>query len=136
MKSDFFPTAFSLFCRDEVICPPVGQLFTKWQPYYLLHLKYPSIPLFLSATIKRFWNLPIIIWSGSIILVRCNLPKNNLCFTPWLLHLYTKKWIWKWQYFLQLFWCKIHLNFKINKPDWLKQFDMTSTLFFLFLSLF
>ena len=39
-------------------------IYHIWQPYYLLHLKYPSIQLFLSALFKRFWNLPIRIRNG------------------------------------------------------------------------
>ena len=35
-----------------------------WQPYYLLHLKYPSIQLFLSALFEMYWNLPIRIQDG------------------------------------------------------------------------
>ena len=46
------------------LIPRGATIYQVWRPYYLLHLKYPSIQLFLSALFKRFWNLPIKIRNG------------------------------------------------------------------------
>ena len=59
--------------------------------------------------------------------IRCNLPKNKVCFSPWFLHLYIKKWLW--QYFSKGIWSRVHLHVEIYKLHWLKQFDMDHTWF-------
>ena len=84
MRNDIFSTVFSLFPESKRFVhppPPVGLLFRKIrQPLYLLHLKYPSIHLFLSALFEMFWSVPI--WF-------CNLWL--LLYTPWLMYLFVSQ---------------------------------------------
>ena len=51
----FSTLSFSILILSYIIndLAPVGK------PYYLMHLKYPSIQLLLSALFEMFWNLPI-----------------------------------------------------------------------------
>ena len=60
-----------------------------------------------------------------------NLPKKTGFFTPWFLLLYIKKLLR--QHFSKVFQSRIHINVEIAKLYRLKQFDMASTFFLLFL---
>ena len=60
MRNDFFPTDFSLFAEILSDLSPYGAaIYQIWQPYFLLHLKYPGIQLFLSVLFEIFSNFPI-----------------------------------------------------------------------------
>ena len=55
MRKDFLPTAISLFFqRLSDLTPRWATIYQIWQPYNLLHLKYPSIQLLPSALVKSF----------------------------------------------------------------------------------
>ena len=45
--------------KKKKLSPCEAAIYQIWRPYYLPHLKYSSLQLFLSALFKRFWNLPI-----------------------------------------------------------------------------
>ena len=65
MRNDSFPTAFSLFLQGLSDLTSRGAaIYHIWQPYQLLHLKYPNIQLFVSVLVKRFQNLRIRIRNG------------------------------------------------------------------------
>ena len=53
-----FPPVLVYFAEILSDLSPRGAaIYQIWQPYFLLHLKYSSIQLFLSALFKMFWNL-------------------------------------------------------------------------------
>ena len=59
MRNNFFAIAFSLSADILSDLSHGGAaIYQIWQPYYLLHLKYPRIQLFLSALFKKFWTPP------------------------------------------------------------------------------
>ena len=55
----FFPSLLVFLQRISDLCPRRAAIYEIWQLYYLLHLKYRSIELLLSALFEMFWNLPI-----------------------------------------------------------------------------
>ena len=125
-----------------VIFAEINWFDTSWG-CYLLNLatllfttfeisKHPTIPQYHISKILEppNWNSRRLNHTN----IRCNLSKNNGFFTPWLVHFHKKKELWL--YFSQLFQSIIHLNVKINKLDWLKQFYTASTFFFLYFNTF
>ena len=62
------PLLLVFFAEIKWFDPHEAATYQIWHPYCLIHLKYQTIQLFLSALFKRFWNVPIKIRNGWIIL--------------------------------------------------------------------
>ena len=91
-------------------------------------MKYPASNCSLVPYLKYFGTSQLEFGTAELHYISCNLPKNNVHLTPWLVQLYRKKGLWF--YFSQLFQTRIHLNIEINKLDWLKQFNRLAPLSF------
>ena len=115
--------------------PPWGCYLTNLATLVFTTFQISKHPTFLQCLLQKILELPNYnLKRFNYTNIMWNLSEKKGFITPWILHLYIKKWLS--QNFCMVFKSRIHVNVEINKLHWLKQFDMTSTFFFLYFSTF